>query len=281
MVLNYQTNPETQKRYMEIGFLDARTGSDAAHSHGPLPASSAVHIPRLLTTENGVGSELVDFRNRRELGTVRRWELSVDEANETQTPLHDEVTLKGTVPASRTAETDANKEDFGWIVDFENHEMHDANLTSQISTARLLLVLTVKRGEFVTRLLSPSLIREEMGAGATPFGKVAGVTGVDIRFTVPTDTSEASVNLLAGRTLVKTLTTKKDSRVFEISNAPPDVLPDEPISSARSHFHMYYEKLFIQSPPDRQFDFRAVGGAPAPDPLLCGVAFLGQRDEAL
>ena len=108
------------------------------------------------------------------------------------------------------------------------------------------------------------------------------MTGLDIKFNVPTEESEAQVQVLAGQKVAKTLKTKKGTRVFEISNAPADVPAESPIPvGAPGHFHMYYDKLFNQSPPSEQFDFRALGPSPGPDPALCGVTFLGKRDEDL
>lgn len=284
MVLNYQ-GEAGRPRFMEIGFLDARTGSTQPGSHVHTPASSAVHIPRVITMENGVLSDVLDLRRPGlGLGTVRRWRLTSVIPGVQQTPLQTEVTLKGpNPPADRQSETDANKEDFGWVIDLENREVHNRDLTREISTARLLMVLTVDRGEFFTKLLSKPLVKQKVGGRTDPFGKVAAVTGLDIKFDVPSDTSEASVQLLAGEdTPITTLETRKDTRVFEISNAPADVFAEEPLpTNAPGHFHMYYEKLFIQSPPNEQFDFKAVGGSPGPDPALCGVSYLGQRGDDL
>jgi hypothetical protein len=279
MVFNYQTDA-AGKKFMEIGFLDARTDPEAGADH--TATHSHVHVPRVLTTENGVLADILDLRTRPELlGTVRRWELRA--TNPTQT----EATLKGGVVNRQNLPTDANREDFNWIVDLEGRDMHDQGLTSQISTARLLMVLTVRTGEFCTRLISPFLNREEKGVmTTTPFGYSAAVTGVDIKCNVANADDEGIVDLIAGGTqgtLVKRLQSKKGrNTVFEIANTPPDVPTDAPLAvSARSHFRMYYEKLFIQSPPNRQFDFIALGGAPSPDPALCGVTLLGQRDDGI
>lgn len=278
MVLNYQGSEGS--RFMEIGFLDARSGAAPGGSHVHTPANSAVHIPRVLTTENGVLSEVFDLRTQSELGTVRRWSLNVIPA-----PQQAEVTLRGgsAPPANRGMETAANKQDFGWIIDMENSEMHQGNLGAEISTAKLLMVLTVNRGEFFSKLLSRNLVRKEIGGGDfRPFGKVAAVTGLDIICQVPTVDDEAKFQLMAGTKVIRTFETQKDSRVFEISNAPAEVYAEGSIpKDAPGHFHMYYDKMFIKSPPNQQFDFKAIGPAPGPDPALCGVISLGERDEPL
>jgi len=283
MVLNYQTG-EDRKKYMEIGFLDARTGPAPGGSHVHTPASSAVHVPRILKMENGLLAELLDLRTRRELGSVRNWEL-VAPTTAMQTPILDQAILKGngTVPTRTDPPTPDNREYFGWIIDMEAEGMHGMNLTTQISTARLLMVLKVKIGEFNTRLLSPHLLREEAGVPQpTTFGFAAAVTGLDIKFNVPDDVNEAKVELRAGSTIVRELRTKKGTDViYEISNAPPDVPSEGPIMGTRGHFHLYYDKLFIQSPPFCQYDFRAIGVAPSPDPALCGVTYMGLREDPL
>jgi len=278
MVLNYQGS--APNRFMEIGFLDARAGSAQGNPPmGGMPDYSTIHIPRVLTMENGVLADLLDLRNRPDLlGVVRRWELRA------VNPVGSEATLKGTGPADRKQEpTDSNREDFKWIVDLEGPDMHNKNLTADISTARLLMVLIVRNGEFSTKLISPFLNRETLGGGTDPFGFAAAVTGLDITCTVSNPNDEGAVDLLAGSTLVKRLQPKKGrDTVFEISNAPPDVPAEaaNPIGAA-GHFHMYYDKLFINHPPDVQFDFEAIGSAPAPDPALCGVTFLSQRTDGL
>jgi len=72
MVLNYQ-GEAGNPRFMEIGFLDARTGGNPGAGHVHTPATSAVHIPRVITMENGVLSDLVDLRGPGTgLGTVRQ-----------------------------------------------------------------------------------------------------------------------------------------------------------------------------------------------------------------
>ena len=69
--------------------------------------------------------------------------------------------------------------------------------------------------------------------------------------------------------------------VYEISNGPPDVPAEEPIPlDAPNHFHMYYDKLFKNARLDR-FDLLTDDQAPAPDPTVCGVTYLGLRQDPL
>lgn len=277
MVLNYQgIGPN---RYMEIGFLDARSGEPGSSHMEGMPDSSTIHVPRILTMENGILADLLDLRNRPDLlGRVRRWELRA------VNPVGSEATLKGAAVDRTKNPTDVNREYFGWVINLEGADMHAKNLTRDISTARLLMVLKVANGEFSTKLISPFLEREELGVEiTTPFGFAAAVTGLEIKCTVATDDDEAAVDLMAGGTLVRRLQPRKGrSTVFEISNAPPDVPCLAPVpEGAKGHFHMYYDKLFVNSPPDSQFDFVSIGAAPAPDPALCGVTFLSERTDGL
>ncbi|MGZ8845337.1 MAG: hypothetical protein ACXW3C_02630, partial [Pyrinomonadaceae bacterium] len=195
MVFNYQTNAATGRRFVEIGFLDARTGSAPGGSHVHTPASSAIHIPRVLTTENGLLADVLDLRKFPGLlGAVREWRLVP-----VGTPLQPEVTLKGTGPADRKIPpTDDNREDFGWIINLEGADMHATNLTREISTAKLLMVLKVENGEFSTKLISPFLNRQEKGdSEARPFGFSAAVTGLDIKCEVANAEDEGAVDLFA------------------------------------------------------------------------------------
>src|SRR5215510_11653055 len=79
---------------MEIGFVDALYNSSAAHdqnghseNHGDHDDHGVVHIPRILTTKNGVLSSILDLRNRPELGAVRNWDLVVTNPVETKAKL--------------------------------------------------------------------------------------------------------------------------------------------------------------------------------------------------
>ena len=281
---------------MEIGFVDALYNNSNGHDHDGAPAShaehpatdaehanhhdhNAVHIPRILTTKNGVLSEIFDLRNRPELGTVRNWTLEVTD------PLDEEaVLLPRALPGETRAsfnrrDTGSDVRDFRWITDLEADDLHGRDLSLEINTRQFLFVLYVPHGQFYTRLLSPVLRRRQLNPRrVAPYGPSAAVVGCDINFR-----EGGGVKLMAGGpdgSIVYDFDHDEDT-VYEISNGPPDVPVERPISlDAPGHFHMYYEKLFPNSRLD-QFDLLTEDRAPAPDPTLCGVTFLGRRSNPL
>lgn len=111
-----------------------------------------------------------------------------------------------------------------------------------------------------------------------PYGATAAVVGCDIEFG-----PGGGVKLMAGGpdgSIVYDFDHDEDT-VYEISNGPPDVPVEQPTPlDMAGHFHMYYEKLFKNPLPD-QFDLVTEDQAPAPDPTLCGVTYLGQRGDPL
>ena len=269
---------------MEIGFIDALYNPSDEHNHagGENHAGhSAVHVPRILTTKDGVLSAIFDLRNRPELGTVRDWTLVVDDptvggAGVTGARLSQSATFirAGTGSASNS------ERDFRWITDLEGNDLHGRDLSLDINTRQFLFVLYVPQGEFYTKLLSPELKRRRLGPPQVEsfFGATAAVVGCDI----PIDDT-GTVKLMAGGSSGSTVFTfvPDEGTVYEISNGPPDVPVEEPLSvDAPDHFHMYYDKLF-RRPFRDQFDLVMDDRAPAPDPTLCGVVYLGQRQDPL
>jgi hypothetical protein len=110
------------------------------------------------------------------------------------------------------------------------------------------------------------------------YGPSAAVVGCDI----PVGDAGA-VKLMAGGSRGATVFTfvPDEGTVYEISNGPPDVPVEEPLSiDAPGHFHMYYDKLF-RRPYRDQFDLLMDDQAPAPDPTLCGVVYLSKRQDPL
>jgi hypothetical protein len=271
---------------MEIGFVNAlynpseeQNGNGTpAHDHNgdnhPAHAThhGAVHIPRILTTKNGVLSSILDLRYRPELGKVRNWSLVVTNASRRGATLRQAVSFNRLDPG-------ADETDFRWITDMEAADLHGRDLSLDINTRQFLLVLYVRNGEFYTRLKSPVLRRR--GSNPTrlePYGASAAVVGCDIEFE-----EHGGVQLVAGGpdgSIVFDFEHGEDI-VYEISNGPPDVPTEEPSSlDTPGHFHMYYDKLFKNRRPD-QFDLLTEDQAPAPDPTLCGVTYLGQRGDPL
>jgi hypothetical protein len=273
---------------MEIGFVNALYDPSEEHNHNGAPAHaghavnhdahpplhSESHIPRILKTKNGVLSEIFDLRNRPELGTVRNWSLVVTN------PVASEATLLERGPFNRaTPAPGTDERDFRWITDMEAADLHGRDLSLDINTRQFLFVLYVRHGLFYTRLKSPVLRRRRLDPmRVEPYGATAAVVGCDIELS-----PGGGVQLIAGGSdgsIVYDFDHDEDT-VYEISNGPPDVPAEEPTSlDAQGHFHMYYDKLFKNRRPD-QFDLLTEDRAPAPDPTLCGVTYLGLRGDPL
>jgi hypothetical protein len=275
---------------MEIGFVNALYDPSEEHNEDAAPAHAEhrdthaghtghygdVHIPRILTTKNGVLSSIFDLRNRPELGTVRNWSLVVTD------PIEREARLS-IRPGSRfnraSPDTTTDERDFRWITDMEADDLHGRDLSLDINTRQFLFVLYVPHGLFYTRLKSPVLRRRRLNpTRVDPYGATAAVVGCDIEFH-----PGGGVKLMSGGedgSIVFDFDHDEDT-VYEISNGPPDVPIEEAISlDAPGHFHMYYDKLFKNRRHD-QFDLLAEDRAPAPDPVLCGVTYLGRREDSL
>jgi len=269
---------------MEVGFIDALYNPSDEHVHAGAVNHAdhpAVHVPRILTTKDGVLSAIFDLRNRPELGTVRDWTLVVDDPT---------VGVMGGAGATlfqnpafsrtSTGSGSAFERDFGWITDLEASDMHNRDLSLEINTRQFLFVLYVPQGEFYTRLRSPELKRRRLGPPRVEsfYGPSAAVVACNI----PIDDT-GTVKLMAGGSSGATVFTfvPDEGTIYEISNSPPDVPVEEPLSvDSPDHFHMYYDKLFRRLLRD-QFDLVMDDRAPAPDPTLCGVVYLGTRRDPL
>lgn len=272
---------------MEIGFVDAlyngsaeqehnHNGNAATHADHP-PNHREAHIPRILTTKDGVLSSIFDLRNRPELGTVRNWSLEVTNPN----PPAPGITLRHGPSFNRTAmgSGDDFEKDFRWITDMEAMDLHGRDLSLEINTRQFLFVLYVRHGTFFTQLKSPVLRRKRRSSPLIEdYGPIAAAVGCEINFD-----PGGGVKLMAGGPTGSTVFNfdHDGGTVYEISNGPPDVPAEEPIPlDAPNHFHMYYDKLFKNSRLDR-FDLLTEDQAPAPDPTICGVTYLGTRRDPI
>lgn len=267
---------------MEIGFVNALYNPADEHVHAGAVNHAdhpAVHVPRILTTKNGVLSAIFDLRNRPELGAVRDWTLVVDNPGDSRASFSPPPT-PGSFDRTVSGTGTAFERDFRWITDLEGSDLHNRDLSLDINTRQFLFVLYVSHGEFYTRLRSPELKRRRLGPPQVDsfYGPSAAVVGCDI----PVGDAGA-VKLMAGGSRGATVFTfvPDEGTVYEISNGPPDVPVEEPLSvDAPGHFHMYYDKLF-RRPYRDQFDLLMDDQAPAPDPTLCGVVYLGKREDPL
>lgn len=262
---------------MEIGFIDALYKPGNEHpehpDHGNGANHSPVHIPRILTMQNGILSSIFDLRLRGELGNIRNWELIVtDPVQETAETVEE--------PGDFDRITHTAERDFRWLSDLEAKDLHNRPLNAELNTRQLLMVLYVRHGQFYTKLRSPVLKRRKLAPPAIDdYGRNAAVVGCDIQVG-----DAGGVKLMAGGSAgVEVFDFASDANtLYEISNGPPDVPEQAPTPvDSPGHFHMYYDKLFNARPRD-QFDlFRDDDGAPAPDPTLCGAAYLGRRGDPL
>jgi hypothetical protein len=277
MVFNHQRD------YMEIGFIDGLPHPSQAAHHGPaqsaLPAGAhahPVHIPRILTMKDGILASVLDLRTREdELKNIRNWTIEVTLPSQPSAT----VMTVGT-DFDRQSNPPPNPRDFRWIIDLEARDLHNRNLSRELDTRRFLLVLYVRHGEFYTRMKSPYLRRGRADGSSpeVPYGCIAAVTGCDIKFE-----DGGEVKLMAGGSEgSEVFKFRPDANtIYEFSNAPPDVPTAEPYSPDEGgHFHMYYDKLFIQAPQD-QFHLEESDLAPSPNPTICGAAFLGRRGDPL
>ena len=255
--------------YMEIGLINAPAHVGPATSH-------AAHVPRIITTKNGVVSSILDLRTRPELkppgqpGHVRNWEIEVTN------PLEPGVRTFTQGPAQFERLTHPYARDYRWITDMEGEDLHNRNLTDELDTTKFIMVLKVADGEFYTHQLSRRLSRRRANnpPQPTPFGMAAEVVGCDVSFEL------GEMVLKAGNTTVFRFNQGvEEGVIYEFSNAPPDVPHDRPYPNGPGHFAMYYSHLFRTMPAD---EFRLVpegDNTPAPDPALCGATSLGDRGD--
>lgn len=243
---------------------------DGVMEIGVLEDGKSGHVPRIITTKNGVIRSIYDLRTHARFGPVRDWAI------EATHPLQESATKFEVGEFDR--KTHPYARDFRWIADLEGDDLHNRNLGTEIDTGNIPMVLRVPNGEFYTRLLSKPLMRKNVRPAGAPvfYGMAAETTGCDIAFEL------GELRLMAGNAEVLTFDEGvEDGVIYEFSNAPPDVPEAGPYVEA-GHFHHYYHNLFVDHTPDEQFDFFPENDpAPAPDPATCGAAFLGKRDFAI
>ncbi len=262
-----------QNGSMDIGVLGPAHahGTNGDHPHEP------AHVPRIITTKNGVISSVFDVRTRPELrppgqpGHIRNWEIFVSN------PLQNNVTTFERGGPNWDRKTHVNTRDYRWLTHLDGADLH-GNI-ADLQTNRLMMVLKVRNGEFYTEQLSKPLNRKTVTNGGTngpevEFGKAAEVTGCDIR-----TAAAGEVQLRVDDNVVfRFRGSSEDGVVYEFSNAPPDVLADRVYSpNEPGHFTQYYGLFGTGSPSDRFDLVPQVDFAPAPDPALCGAARVTPR----
>ena len=265
---------------MEIGVLGPHQpqGTNGNHPHQSGAAATQphlAHVPRIITTKNGVITSILDLRTRPELrppgqaGHVRNWEIFVSD------PLQPSATTdtQGTQPWNRKTHT--HTRDYRFMTQLDGDDLH--GVVNDLRTNKLTTVLTVRNGLFYTDQLSRRLNRKNITNGPNgaeeEFGPAAEVTGCDIL------TNTGKVELRAnGNIVFKFKERLEDGVVYEFSNAPPDVLPNRVYAlNELRHFRLYHDLFGTGSPADRWDLIPQVDLAPAPDPALCGAARVTPR----
>ena len=267
---------------MQIGVLEPHQnqGTNGNHAHGPgavaNPEHALPHVPRIITTKNGVITSILDLRTRPELrsggpGHVRDWEIVVSN------PLQPTAT---TYTQDNTArpwdrKTHPYARDYRFMTHLDGDDLH--GVINNLQTNGLTTVLTVRNGLFYTDQLSKRLNRKNITNGPNgdeeEFGPAAEVTGCDIL------TNGGTVELRAnGNIIFKFKQSLEDGVVYEFSNAPPDVLPNRVYGpNELRHFRLYHDVFGTGAPADRWDLIPQVDLAPAPDPALCGAARVTPR----
>lgn len=266
---------------MEIGVMGpAHAHGSNGHQHHTL-----AHVPRIITTRNGVISAVFDLRTRPELrlpgqpGHIRNWEIFVTNPD----PAHNTVeTLEEAGPTPGwDRKTHPHARDYRWMTHLDGDDLHKQILDLQ--THRLMMVMKMQVGHFYSDQLSKPLLRKTMthghnGGDEVEFGRAAEVTGCDIH-----TAADGEVQLRVDDNVVFRFKERSEEGVvYEFSNAPPDVLPDR-VYSAREfgHFRHFYDLFGNGSPADRFDLIPQVDFAPAPDPALCGAARISPRPDGI
>ena len=263
---------------MEIGAMYHPHGAGVLHD-----PHHAVHVPRIITTKNGVITSVFDLRTRPELqppgepGHVRNWEISVTN------PAQPNVTMFTPGPANWDRKNHPHHpRDFRWLSHLDGDDLH-GNI-DELKGDMLTMVLKVQNGHFYTDQLSRPLLRKRVANGLEEaYGKAAEVTACDLRTTggpaVPgaIDNGEAQL-MVNGNIVFKFRGRSEDGVVYEFSNAPPDVLPHRVYSPNEPGHFTQYHKLFGDGAPVDRYDLiPEFDMAPAPDPALCGAARVTPR----
>lgn len=244
------------------------------------------HVPRLLTITNGVLAKVRDLREYCEPGSDPRfWRLEVKKPQVTTISLRQ---VNGDF--DRKTAGSLYDQDFRWIMDLEDKDFYERDLTNELPHTDLLFpILRIDRGNFYTKLKSPVLNRDPT---PKPFGSVAAVIGCDISYE-PTGTEPVGKEIIAElksdrASIFKFL--NKPNTIYEITNTPPDVILDRGVGHAHSksklvgpttddHFHHYYD--LFDPKPSPIFSFTEADPDPDPEPTLCGVSRLGTRKDPL
>lgn len=235
------------------------------------------HVPRIITTRNGVISSVFDLRTRPELnppnrpGHVRNWEIYVSH------PVHPTARTDEQGTWDRKNHTYAR--DFRWLSHLEGTDLHGPINDNDLLTDTLTMVLKVQNGHFYTDQLSRSLLRKTVTNGVNgpevSYGQAAEVTGCDI----PTNGGDVQLRV-NGNVVFKFKGSLEDGVVYEFNNGPPDVLPDRVYSPQEwGHFRQFYQLFGAGAPADRYDLIPEVDTAPAPDPALCGAARVTPRPD--
>ena len=154
-----------------------------------------------------------------------------------------------------------NKDDFGWITNIENNELHGKKLTRQPN--KLLPLISLNYGLLHTTCKTESVDLYRGGIiHKKDFGFLAGATRLDI------DTSNGEKVVLQterhGDILRLTQGVSYDIEILNSPRRQPQNGLTKPTPPA-PHFLLYYDLLFPGVKPEKRFSFDLASGTPPPD----------------
>ena len=174
------------------------------------------------------------------------------------------VTRRGHPTAiNRQTPTDSNKEFFKWIIDLENHELHNTKLS--LIRGALRPVMHIPIGEFYTKDLSRvKYFRTRVDSDRSEFGNVAEKTGVRIN-TLPRNIAQ----LRLGETIIDLVTKPGETCEVKFKNRCPQCDERNLGSLHFSDFPEHYNAFDVGILDQYDFDFDE---PPALPPAICYAA---------
>ena len=208
-----------------------------------------------------------------------RWMFEVVKSGQ---PVPPGIVVNDAIPANRRTITEANKEDFGWIINMESGEFHSDQLIR--TRGQLKPIIKLSTGFLFTSCIANPVDVKQGPINRSPFGFIAGAIGLRLK---PTD-GDIAVLYFRDQHGVPT-------EVFRLPNINETkytvTIQNTPIEgSAGGHFHMFYDRLFRGVGTNHKFDIvqhyppipvpapaqRCPEGiAPVPDPFKCGGVSVG------
>lgn len=214
-----------------------------------------------------------------------RWMLDVVKSGQ---PVPAGIVVNPAIPADRRTITEANKEDFGWIINMESGEFHSGPLIR--TRGQLKPIIKLSTGLLFTSCMANPVDVKQGPITRSPFGFIAGAIGLRLK---PTD-GDIAVLYFKDQQGVPTEIFRlpninQISYTIKIQNTPRE-------GPAGGHFHMFYDRLFRGVGTNQKFDIvqhyplipvpapaqRCPEGiSPVPDPFKCGGVSVGSGSGPL